>query len=400
MTRQTSTTSTAAVAAISSAPPPEPIQDPDLHELIIKHPSSFYVRQLSTRKGRVFVEVFTMGLVDNMRMPGFRFHPTDEELVMYYLKRKVMGKKLCAELISELDIYKFEPSDLPDKACFKSRDLNWYFFCPRGNKYGSGVRANRATEFGYWKATGNDRPVLHNHRTVGKIKTLIFHRGKAPKGDRTDWVLHEYRLEDDTLSAAGVIQDSFVICKVFHKSGLGPRNGEDYGAPFNEEEWEGDDDDVEYESTLPPAKCGFDNNASAAAAGQCGIAGNVIYSTMTSSEIVTGVDPVNNHPVALYSGGLGQPSSCPTPIVGDELDKLLAMFVGSPDLTTNEEAASVDLLPAEAAPGVYDQLEDLFDFKRIDGGQYLPSPWENYHLDNHLYLQMDDLDQESQVPKL
>ncbi|GAB2256485.1 hypothetical protein Droror1_Dr00010263 [Drosera rotundifolia] len=49
---------------------------------------------------------------------------------------------------------------------------------------------------------------------------------------------------------------------------------------------------------------------------------------------------------------------------------------------------------------VYDQLEDLFDFKRIYGGQYLPSPWESYHLDNHLYLRMDDLDRESQVPKL
>lgn len=45
--------------------------------------------------------------------PGFRFHPTDVELVRYYLKRKVLGKKLLVDAIAEVDIYKFEPSDLP-----------------------------------------------------------------------------------------------------------------------------------------------------------------------------------------------------------------------------------------------------------------------------------------------
>ena len=45
--------------------------------------------------------------------PGFRFHPMDDELVMYYLKKKVMGKKMSFEVISELDIYKFVPQDLP-----------------------------------------------------------------------------------------------------------------------------------------------------------------------------------------------------------------------------------------------------------------------------------------------
>jgi len=45
--------------------------------------------------------------------PGFRFHPTDVELVRYYLKRKVMGKKFQVDAIAEVDIYKFEPPDLP-----------------------------------------------------------------------------------------------------------------------------------------------------------------------------------------------------------------------------------------------------------------------------------------------
>lgn len=175
--------------------------------------------------------------------PGFRFHPSDEELSMYYLKRKVLGKSLSPKMIAEVDVYKFAPWDLPAMAWLKTKDLIWYFFCPRARKYPNGAKANRATEFGYWKSTGNDRTVTYASRPVGKIKTLIFHRGKAPDGERTNWVMHEYRLEDQMLTDRGVSQDSYVICKIYEKSGLGPRNGENYGARFVEEEWESDTED-------------------------------------------------------------------------------------------------------------------------------------------------------------
>jgi hypothetical protein len=47
------------------------------------------------------------------RVPvGFRFHPTDEELVGYYLPRKVAAKHIDLDLIRELDLYKLEPWDL------------------------------------------------------------------------------------------------------------------------------------------------------------------------------------------------------------------------------------------------------------------------------------------------
>ncbi|KAF3543855.1 hypothetical protein DY000_02003884 [Brassica cretica] len=44
--------------------------------------------------------------------PGFRFHPTDDELVSYYLKRKVLGKPVRFDAIGDVDIYKHEPWDL------------------------------------------------------------------------------------------------------------------------------------------------------------------------------------------------------------------------------------------------------------------------------------------------
>lgn len=46
-------------------------------------------------------------------IPGFRFHPTEFELVKYYLKRKIMGKKFPIQVIAELDVYKYSPWDLP-----------------------------------------------------------------------------------------------------------------------------------------------------------------------------------------------------------------------------------------------------------------------------------------------
>lgn len=96
-----------------------------------------------------------------------------------------------------------------DKSCLRTGELEWYFFCPLEKKYGSGSKMKRATEIGYWKATGKDRVVQHNNRTVGMIKTLIFHTGKSPRGERTDWVMHEHRLEDKDLADKGIAQVFF-----------------------------------------------------------------------------------------------------------------------------------------------------------------------------------------------
>ncbi|GJZ02086.1 NAC domain-containing protein [Tanacetum coccineum] len=128
-----------------------------------------------------------------------------------------------------------------NKSSLKNGDLEWFFFCPKSKKYNSGSRYNRATEIGFWKATGKDRTVTYKGRTVATIKTLVFHIGHSGKGERTDWVMHEYRLEDEQLANAGIVQDTYVLVKLFEKAGSGPKNGAQYGAPFNEEEWEDDD---------------------------------------------------------------------------------------------------------------------------------------------------------------
>lgn len=169
--------------------------------------------------------------------PGFRFHPTDEELVSYYLKRKVINKPFHFNAIGEVDIYKNEPWDLAAFSRLKTRDQEWYFFSALDKKYGNGARMNRATGKGYWKATGKDREIRRNMVLVGMKKTLVFHNGRAPDGQRTNWVMHEYRLVDEERDKSLAGQDTYVLCRVFHKNNIGPPSGNRY-APFIEEEWD------------------------------------------------------------------------------------------------------------------------------------------------------------------
>ncbi|EYU36537.1 hypothetical protein MIMGU_mgv1a005759mg [Erythranthe guttata] len=184
--------------------------------------------------------------------PGFRFHPTDEELVLYYLKRKICRKRHRLDVIGETDVYKWDPEDLPEMSKLKSGDRQWFFFSPKDRKYPNGARSNRGTGNGYWKATGKDRIISCGSRAVGIKKTLVYHRGRAPSGIRTDWVMHEYTMEEKELKRCETeATEYYVLCKVYKKSGPGPKNGEQYGAPFREEEWA--DDEIEQENSVKRA---------------------------------------------------------------------------------------------------------------------------------------------------
>lgn len=66
----------------------------------------------------------------------------------------------------------------------------------RESKYPSGSRHNRTASSGYWKATGRDKQISvgKGGQVVGMKKVLVFYQGRPPRGCRTDWIMHEYRL--------------------------------------------------------------------------------------------------------------------------------------------------------------------------------------------------------------
>ncbi|KAI3986787.1 hypothetical protein MKX01_039761 [Papaver californicum] len=148
--------------------------------------------------------------------PGFRFYPTDEELLVQYLCRKVAGYNFSLNIIGEIDLYKFDPWVLPSKAIFGEKE--WYFFSPRDRKYPNGSRPNRVAGSGYWKATGTDKIITTEGRKVGIKKALVFYIGKAPKGTKTNWIMHEYRLLENSKKHGSSRLDDWVLCRIYKKN--------------------------------------------------------------------------------------------------------------------------------------------------------------------------------------
>nr|XP_034598770.1 NAC domain-containing protein 43-like isoform X5 [Setaria viridis] len=129
--------------------------------------------------------------------PGFRFHPTEEELLNYYLRKKVASQEIDLDVIRDVDLNKLEPWDIQEKCKIGSGPQNdWYFFSHKDKKYPTGTRTNRATAAGFWKATGRDKAIYNAVKRIGMRKTLVFYKGRAPHGQKSDWIMHEYRLDD------------------------------------------------------------------------------------------------------------------------------------------------------------------------------------------------------------
>ncbi|XP_045789452.1 NAC domain-containing protein 69-like [Trifolium pratense] len=146
---------------------------------------------------------------------GFRFRPTDEELVNHYLKNKLLGNDyIVNNVLAEVDVCKFEPCELPAVSVIKSVDPEWFFLSPCDYKYAKSKRFNRATKFGFWKATGIDRKIKirGTNKIIGIKKTLVYYHGRIP-GVKSNWVIHEYH--DVTLEEN---KRNFVLCRLMRKA--------------------------------------------------------------------------------------------------------------------------------------------------------------------------------------
>ncbi|KAK9123703.1 hypothetical protein Sjap_013305 [Stephania japonica] len=159
---------------------------------------------------------------------GYRFAPSDVELIQQYLIRKIKGLELPPNNINWVTIYAYHPASLIDEYRIYGEKV-WYFFTPRDRKYPNGIRPDRSvgppgadTIVGYWKATGRDTPIeMPKGTVIGYKKALVFYEKNATRqkkrrkktnckkktdckektdgkkktnsGKKTDWIMHEYR---------------------------------------------------------------------------------------------------------------------------------------------------------------------------------------------------------------
>ncbi|XP_073128062.1 NAC domain-containing protein 104-like [Henckelia pumila] len=119
--------------------------------------------------------------------PGFRFYPTDEELVVHFLQRKAALLPYHPDIIPDLDLYPHDPWDLSGKAMGEGN--KWYFYSRRTQV--------RVTGSGYWQSLGVEEPIYSSEGSkVGMKKYSAFYIGEPAQGVKTNWMMEEYRLSD------------------------------------------------------------------------------------------------------------------------------------------------------------------------------------------------------------
>ncbi|KAL5737034.1 hypothetical protein ACOSQ2_031822 [Xanthoceras sorbifolium] len=169
---------------------------------------------------------------------GYKFRPKDEELILYYLMKKLSNQSLPCNIVIDVDLYKFNPWDLLAEKQSTGEKQEIYLFTPRDRKYPNGNLPSRRAGDGFWKATGADKKIKRTVRkpykdkvygeisygdVIGTKRALVFYQGNPPKGVKTNWIMHEYNLynQDRNVNKKGTRNhmrlDDWVLCRIYLK---------------------------------------------------------------------------------------------------------------------------------------------------------------------------------------
>ncbi|PWA49704.1 NAC domain-containing protein [Artemisia annua] len=163
--------------------------------------------------------------------PGYRFCPTDPELIVYYLKPKIeTGKRHPNCRYYEVNIYDCSPDELTAKPEYRSCENNWYFLTWMERKYPNGSHPNRQTRnSGRWKASQACAAVKDvSNRVVGSRLSLAYFDEKERK---TPWLMHEYTTKNPNISKESQKHNTdknkfsdWVLCKIYKVLKQNPNN--------------------------------------------------------------------------------------------------------------------------------------------------------------------------------
>jgi hypothetical protein len=146
-----------------------------------------------------------------MMMPvGFRFQPTDEELVGFYLLNKVRGEDMGWDGIREIDIY---GEKAPWEFCGGQEKL--YIFT-RLKRLSKNRVARTAGGCGVWHENSSDEVCDAQGDVIGFRKLFCF----KVKKQKSNWLMHEFSLVGE-----GERTTDWVLCTIQKKESSRSRAG-------------------------------------------------------------------------------------------------------------------------------------------------------------------------------
>ncbi|XP_057432043.1 NAC domain-containing protein 83-like [Lotus japonicus] len=127
-------------------------------------------------------------------LSGYKFDPTDEILVKFYLKRRIFAQPLPFQIIPNFDVFQIEPWGLPggDGKIFNERKCFFYNTMGRDLE-NTDMRVARNDQ---WRVIEKNKYVSipRNNQVIGKRNTLDFWEVQGAYARRTEWMMHEFRL--------------------------------------------------------------------------------------------------------------------------------------------------------------------------------------------------------------
>ncbi|GFQ01099.1 NAC domain-containing protein 68 [Phtheirospermum japonicum] len=145
---------------------------------------------------------------------GFRFLPTDEELVVHYLKRKVFSLPLPANVIPDLEVFQLNPWDLPGNL----KEKRYFFTEKKMNLTKKCSKSNLNTDYGYWKGTNKEKQILAapSNLVIGLKKSYVFYKREKGRGLKTQWIMQEFCLVGSVTTPYST-QGDWVVCRVYQR---------------------------------------------------------------------------------------------------------------------------------------------------------------------------------------
>ncbi|KDP34563.1 hypothetical protein JCGZ_11113 [Jatropha curcas] len=157
--------------------------------------------------------ILPSGLAEAAELPcGYRFDPTDEELVFYYLKSK-LEKTLTLDVVKTLD---GDPNTLYDDAPWISfhSQLTGSFDVFTKLKGLADKRRDRRTPSGTWR-NQNRKPVLDSDGNILYVKKQFRFEETGKKNRSGLWLMTEFSSKYEGRKG------EYVLCRIYNKDALG-----------------------------------------------------------------------------------------------------------------------------------------------------------------------------------